>query len=200
MVFSRRLGLFFCYNLVESLFLSITRLQKAKCVMSFATGTAGSAAPDVVSVQGVSGGTAVPVSVAGAATAALQTVANEHLQDIVDALVTTGTSYNWLLGGSTNANVMKASAGILLAVNCNNTHASNWIYVKFYNQSTSPNPATDTPVATLAVPPLSKVHLQIPTGGLSFANGIAWLTVTGAGHGDTTAVGGGQGIMFAVYM
>ncbi len=172
--------------------------------MSLLTSIAGTSSPDVLSVQGVAGAVAIPVSMAavptGGATAALQTVANEQLQDIIEALVTTGISYNWLLSGSTNANVMKASAGILLAVNCNNTHASNWIYVKFYNQSTSPNPATDTPVATLAVPPLSKVHLQIPTGGLSFANGIAWLTVTGAGHGDTTAVGGGQGIMFAVYM
>lgn len=145
-------------------------------------------------------GSTIPVSVSGGATAALQTTANEQLQDIVDALVTTGTSYNWLLSGSTNANVMKASAGLLLAVNCNNTHASNWIYIKFYNQSTTPNPASNTPVVTLAVPPLSKVHLQIPTGGLSFSAGIAWLAVTGAGHTDATAVAGGQGIMFAVYM
>lgn len=146
----------------------------------------------------------IPVSMAatptGAATAALQTTANEQLQDIVDALVTTGTSYNWLLDNSTNSNVMKASAGLLLAVNCNNTHASNWIYIKFYNKATAANPASDVPVVTLAVPPSSKVHLQIPTGGLSFSSGIAWIAVTGAGHTSTTAVASEQGVMFAVYM
>lgn len=147
----------------------------------------------------------IPVSMAavptGGATAALQTAANEQLQGIVDALVTTGTSYNWLLDNSTNSNVMKASAGLLLAVNCNNTHASNWIYIKFYNKTTAADPAGgDVPVVTLAVPPSSKVHLQIPTGGLSFSSGIAWLAVTGAGHTNTTAVGAEQGVMFAVYM
>ena len=148
----------------------------------------------------------IPVSMAatptGGATAALQTAANEQLQGIVEALVTTGTSYNWLLNNTINANVMKASAGLLMAVNCNNVHATNWIYIKFYNKATAANPAggSDVPVVTLAVPPMSKVHLQIPTGGLSFTTGISWVAVTGAGHINATAVEGDQGILFAVYM
>jgi len=173
--------------------------------MSLLTSIAGTSSPDVLSVQGIAGAVAIPVSMAavptGGATAALQTVANEQLQGIVDALVTTGTSYNWLFGNGINANVMKASAGLLFALNCNNTHSSNWMYVKLYNKSTAPDPAggVDVPVATLAVPPASKTHLQIPTSGLSFSSGIAWAVVTGAAHANATGVATGEGILFAVY-
>lgn len=128
-----------------------------------------------------------------------QDAANTLLQGIVDALIATATLYNWLLQGSNNAGVMKNSPGTLLALNCNNVHSTDWIYCKFYDRTTAPDPATHVPVLTLAVPPLDKVHLALPTNGAPFATGLSYLIVKGAAHTNNTAVDADQGIMFAVY-
>lgn len=87
---------------------------------------------------------------------------------------------------STNATVVKASAGRLLGWSLINTTASI-VYVKLHNQTTSPTAGTGV-VQTIALPANGLSNLELP-GGIAFTTGIALTTVTGAADSDTTAVG-----------
>jgi len=88
--------------------------------------------------------------------------------------------------GTTNATIVKGSAGRLLGWSVSNTNAA-WRYVKLHNQSTSPTAGTGV-VQTIAVPPNSTVNYS-QEGGIAFTTGIGMTTVTGAALTDTTAVG-----------
>lgn len=91
-----------------------------------------------------------------------------------------------IAGASTNATVVKASAGRLLGfVVTNNATAVR--YLKFHNQATSPTAGTGV-VQTYGIPPNGgTVAISIP-GGVAFSTGIALTTVTGPTAADTTAV------------
>lgn len=102
------------------------------------------------------------------------------------ANATGAASRNHLVAaGTTNATVVKASAGRLLGYSISNTTAS-WRYLKFHNQSTAPTAGTGV-VQTVGVPPNATVSLAIE-GGIGFATGIAFTTVTGVADADATAV------------
>lgn len=93
---------------------------------------------------------------------------------------------NFVAGATTNATVIKGSAGRLLGVHMTN-NALTVRYVKFHNQSTSPTAGTGV-VQTYGVPPNGgTISITLP-GGLGFGSGIALTTVTGAAAADTTAV------------
>jgi hypothetical protein len=87
---------------------------------------------------------------------------------------------------STNATVIKGSAGKLVGWSISNTNAV-WRYVKFHNQVTSPTAGSGV-VVTIGVPPNSTVSYNLE-GGIGFSTGIGLTTVTGAALSDTTAVG-----------
>lgn len=87
---------------------------------------------------------------------------------------------------TTNATVIKASAGRLIGWSLANTNAA-WRYVKFHNQTTSPTAGTGV-VRTVGIPPAGRSELTLD-GGISFTTGIAMTCVTGAADSDTTAVG-----------
>lgn len=87
---------------------------------------------------------------------------------------------------TTNATVVKASAGRIVGWNISNTNAA-YRYVKFHNQTTSPTAGTGV-VQTVGVPPNSNVNFNL-SGGIAFTTGIAMTTVTGAADADTAAVG-----------
>lgn len=97
-----------------------------------------------------------------------------------------GSATNFVAAGSTNAAVLKASAGRLLGfVLTNNATAVR--YVKFHNQTTTPTAGTGV-VQTYGIPPNGgTITLSVP-GGIGFGTGIAYTTVTGAAASDATAV------------
>ena len=87
--------------------------------------------------------------------------------------------------GTTNATVVKASAGRLLGWAITNSSAA-WKYVKLHNQATTPTAGTGV-VQTIGVPPNSVREMSYD-GGIAFTTGIALTTVTGITDADSVAV------------
>lgn len=87
--------------------------------------------------------------------------------------------------GTTNATVVKASAGRLLGWSITNSSAA-WKYVKLHNQATTPTAGSGV-VQTIAVPP-NGVREFSCEGGIAFTTGISFTTVTGIADADNTGV------------
>jgi hypothetical protein len=92
---------------------------------------------------------------------------------------------------STNATVVKASAGALSWIYAVNLNAAVR-YLNLYDKATTPAPATDNAllIAKLPIPASATgagFMLPIP-GGAAFPNGISFALVTGASDTDATAV------------
>ena len=86
--------------------------------------------------------------------------------------------------------VVKASAGRLMSVNASNIAAAA-CYIKFYDKATAPAVASDVPVWSFAVGGATAgmvCNPVLPKEGISFANGISFVIVTGAGDTDATEV------------
>lgn len=96
------------------------------------------------------------------------------------------STYHKISAGSTNADTVKASAGVVTGYYLVNT-AADFRYVKLYNKASNPTVGTDTPRAVFGIPPLSaaNISLDIP---VAFATGIAIAIVTGIADSDATAV------------
>ena len=90
---------------------------------------------------------------------------------------------------TTNATIVKASAGRVLGWALANTNAA-WRYVKLHNQTTTPTAGTGV-VRTIAIPPNGLAQMKLE-GGIAFATGIGLTTVTGSADADTTAVAVGD--------
>jgi hypothetical protein len=91
--------------------------------------------------------------------------------------------------GTTNATSAKGSAGRVLGWNITNTNAA-YRYVKLHNIATAPTAGTGV-VQTIGVPPNATVNYSLE-GGIAFATGIGFTTVTGSADADATAVGAGD--------
>lgn len=88
-----------------------------------------------------------------------------------------------------NATVAKASPGKAVAVNGVNTNAAvRWL--KFYDMATTPNPAVDVPVLSIAL--AASIPFNHPLYSFNFKVGVAYALVTGAADNDNTAVGAGD--------
>lgn len=87
---------------------------------------------------------------------------------------------------TTNATVVKASAGAIKGVQGYNARASA-VYLKLYNKATSPTVGTDTPVKTLYLPATSAFVFDFPAG-YAFATGIALAMTTVGTDADATAL------------
>lgn len=144
----------------------------------------GAANPIPVSVQGtaaVSLATNTPTLAAGTNLAA--DVGTQYRANATGA----GTIAKVLSAASTNATVVKASAGRLIGYHLSNTNAA-FRYVKLYNVAAAPTAGAGTIVGIIALPPNSTVSVSHP-GGIGFATGISYTMVTGAADTDAIAVG-----------
>jgi len=93
---------------------------------------------------------------------------------------------NFVAAATTNATVIKGSAGRLLGyVLTNNAAAVR--YVKLHNSATAPTAGAGV-VGTIGVPPNGGTVAFQMEGGIGFATGISITTVTGAAAADATAV------------
>lgn len=89
--------------------------------------------------------------------------------------------------GSTNATVVKASAGRLYKVSGYNAAAAVR-YLKFYNKATAATVGTDTPVVTIALAPSLPFDIDLLPLGKYFSTGIGYATTTGSADADTAAL------------
>jgi hypothetical protein len=121
-----------------------------------------------------------PALVAG--TAAIGDVGQQYRANATGAA--SGT--HLVSAATTNATVVKASAGRVLGWFFINTNAAIR-YVKLHNQTTTPTAGTGV-VRTIGIPANGVASFTLE-GGIAFSTGIALTTVTGAADADNTAVG-----------
>lgn len=89
----------------------------------------------------------------------------------VTASPATGTTYNLVTAGTTNAAVIKSTAGSLYELTISNVTATA-ISVKFYNKATAPTVGTDVPIMTHTVAAGATLCVQFGEVGKRFATGI----------------------------
>lgn len=96
-----------------------------------------------------------------------------------------------ILAASTNAMVIRAAALVLAGGMITNPTAAD-VWLKLYNQTSAPAPATNTPVLTVKVPAGQQINLGtiMPAAGMRFV-GLAILTTAAPAKTDTTAIAAG---------
>lgn len=100
-------------------------------------------------------------------------------------------------GASTNATVVKSSAGQVYGWYVYNSNAAAR-HLKIYNKATSPTVGTDAPLLTLAIPGQAAANVEF-TNGIAFSAGIGLATTTGAADSDTGAVASGDLVVNLLY-
>jgi len=89
---------------------------------------------------------------------------------------------------SNNATVVKdymGTIGSITAVNISGTIH----YLKFYNMGTTPNPASDTPIAVYPIPASTNgqsITINVPSG-IRLSKGISFAIVKGIASNDNTS-------------
>lgn len=161
-------------------------------------GYSSAAAPTSVSADGDAtnlwmlrnGSAAITVTAAGALIGGDATNGLDVDITRINASATGGATPGMLISAaSTNATVIKASAGTLYSLVVTNINAAVR-YIKFYNKATTPD-ENDTPVQVVAVPGATTgggFTVPIPACGIAFGTGIAFRLVTGVANNDTGAV------------
>ncbi len=92
---------------------------------------------------------------------------------------------------TTNATLIKSTAGRVYGYHLANTHATAWRYVKFYNATTAPVVGTTAVYYVIPLAPNSSVTAEL-TVPISHATGVGMSIVTGSVDTDATAVGAGE--------
>jgi hypothetical protein len=99
----------------------------------------------------------------------------------------TPSNYGLISAATTNAAVVKNSAGQLLEASIFNPTAA-LIYVKFYNKTTAPTVGTDVPLFTIPVPVNGVASFEFGAMGKRFATGIGIAITAGPLATDVAAV------------
>lgn len=106
------------------------------------------------------------------------------------------TPYKLISTASTNANVVKATAGKLnsiVAIGLTSTVR----FLKLYNKATAPTVGTDVPVMTIPIPANTQgAGVVIPfSKAVNFSNGISIAITANPTDNDATAIGAGDVII-----
>lgn len=110
-----------------------------------------------------------------------------------------GVSFTRVISAATtNATLIKSSAGNLYGVWATNTSASTR-YLKLYNMTTAPTVGTSTPSITISLPSGFAGDLNVGTHGVSFTTGISLAITGGYADTDTTATVAGEVIVTILY-
>lgn len=117
---------------------------------------------------------------------AAQATATQAVSGTVTVALPTGTAYTLTTAATTNAAVVKASAGSVFEVTIANVTATA-AYVKLYNKATAPTVGTDVPVLTIPAPAGATQVLNLGALGKRFAAGVA-IAVTAAAAATDTGV------------
>ena len=95
-----------------------------------------------------------------------------------------------LSDATTNAVLVKASAGAISHIFASNTTAA-WKFVKFYNKATAPVVGTDAPLFVIGIPPNDTLTIPLVMQ-LRFSLGIGFAITGGAATTDVTATAAGD--------
>lgn len=107
------------------------------------------------------------------------------------AATTGGTLTSKIISAATtNATVVKASAGQVYGIQLSNSGAA-WAFVKVYNKATAPTVGTDATIEVIGIPPGGRCEINRPIG-MPFAAGIGLAITAGFADTDTAAVAAGQ--------
>lgn len=100
------------------------------------------------------------------------------------------TSHHAVLANTTNATVVKASAGQLYTIQTGGISASAPAFLKFYDKATTPTCNSDTVVLTIVIPAnsLGGGNNSTYSVGRAFTSGISYCVTNGIGDTDNTAV------------
>lgn len=110
---------------------------------------------------------------------------------IQKAATTGGTLTSKIISAATtNATVVKASAGQVYGIQLSNSGAT-WAFVKLYNKATAPTVGTDATIEVIGIPPGGRCEINRPIG-MPFAAGIGLAITAGFADTDTAAVAAGQ--------
>lgn len=104
----------------------------------------------------------------------------------VNSTPVAATAYSAVTAASTNAGVVKASAGNLFELSISNPTATA-INVKLYNKASAPTVGTDVPVVTIPVPAGGSVTREFGALGKRFTTGIAIAATAGPLATDVAA-------------
>lgn len=134
----------------------------------------------------------VPAAQSGTWTVQPGNTANSTAWLVSDVASTTGgyTPNKLISAATTNATVIKASAGTLGYVQASNINAAAR-YLKFYNKATTPTVGTDVPVHVWLIPGNTAgagTNIPIPSEGVNFSAGISFALTAGAADSDVAAV------------
>ncbi len=102
------------------------------------------------------------------------------------------------LAATTNATLVKATAGNLFSVTYTN-YTSATVYLKVYNQTTAPTVGTSVPVLSIPVASNTMVTTQFGPLGLRFSSGISFATTTAIADTDATAPATAAGKVAVAY-
>lgn len=135
--------------------------------------------------------TVASIGSVGSITAALPTGTNT-IGGVIDKPSTTGGTLmtRILSAATTNAAVVKASAGMVYGMQFNNSGATI-AFVKLYNKATAPTVGTDVTVDVLAIPAGGSREVSRPLG-MVYSAGISYAITGGFADADTAAVAAGQ--------
>lgn len=97
------------------------------------------------------------------------------------------STYHKISAASTNADTVKASAGVVTGYYLSNT-AAVMLFVKLYNKASSPTVGSDTPRCVWGIPSQSSANIALPIP-IAFETGIAIAMTTGIADSDAAAVG-----------
>jgi hypothetical protein len=125
----------------------------------------------------------------------------QGLEDLLHGRANVGpTAYSFIGANTTNAAVVKASAGTLYGVQAFNLAATP-VYLKLYNKATTPD-ENDTPVKRLMIPGNTEGRgFVIPfPKGVKFGTGIGHRLVTGIADNNTTAPTASQQLVNLEYL
>ena len=102
----------------------------------------------------------------------------------------TGTPYILNTVASTNASVVRASAGHLHEITVFNPTGAT-VYVKLFNKATAPTVGTDVPITTIPVAAGALAAYQFPPVGKRFATGLGLCVTAGQAANDTAVIEAG---------
>jgi hypothetical protein len=146
----------------------------------------------------VSSGTITTVSTVTSATlAASANLVGDVAVGVRANATNAGTIAKILSAASTNATLVKATAGRVYGWSLSNTTAA-YKFVKLFNKATAPVPGTDVPVFTIGIPANSSVSISHPAG-MAFATGIGYSITNLAADADTTVVAASDVLGSIVY-
>lgn len=108
------------------------------------------------------------------------------------------TSHHLISAASTNATSVKGSNGTIGSLVATNLNVLPR-YIKLYSKASAPTVGTDTPVATLLIPPGGSLVLDCGGFGIRLSTGIAYALTTGITVADTGAVSASEHSVFVQY-